>query len=174
MLPEGIEKLDLLTPETARQVRRLLRYAASQGIVVERIEESYRTCSRQNALYAQGITPARGCRSWHGWGRAVDLYVPRAYESPPPRSVVEDYGIMGDWWKLQGGVWGGDFGYGDLVHYEWHPEWESVSALCPSWDSACGAPPWPDDRPWLVRHGPIVGAAMGLIGLGAAYHLIRS
>ncbi len=166
-------KLESLTPETARRVEKLLRYADRQGITVERIDSAYRNCGAQDALADRGITPARGCRSWHTWGRAVDLYLPRAYQSPTPADVLYDYEVLGDYWKKMGGKWGGDFSYNDSVHFEWHPDM-SINEICPSGYAACGIPPWPDDRPWYIRGQLPLGVGMAALGIGGAFFVWKS
>ena len=106
-----------LTPDTSAMVDQLLDYARSQGYQA-RVTSGHRTCEEQAALYAQGrtvggriVTGTSGCRSWHTWGRAVDLYI--------PGWPAEAYNDLGAFWQSVGGRWGGDFG--DPGHFEWHP-----------------------------------------------------
>jgi hypothetical protein len=163
-----------LTPETERRVRKLLAYAERNGIPIEFVDHTYRTCAEQDALADAGTSPARGCRSWHTWGRAVDLYLP-GWQGCGEGSVCEElYEILADYWKSMGGKWGGDFSYRDMVHFEWHPDMESVSELCPHSGAACGFPPWPDDRPWYVRGQVPIGIGMAALGAGAAYFVWKS
>lgn len=160
------ENLAELTPMTRRMVEKLLRFAASQGIEVT-VAMGYRTCAEQNALYDSGITPARGCRSWHPWGRAVDVRI--------PGDPVALYQLLGDVWKSWGGVWGGDFGYGDYGHYGWWPD-KYLNELCPSGTEGCPLPPWDEDRPFFLRPGGqlILGSAVALGGLLVARRLRRA
>lgn len=166
-------ELSTLTPRTAQQVRKLLKFAERQGIPVTRIDSAYRSCSQQNELHAAGITPAPGCRSWHTWGRAVDLYIPGAYQEATARQVLEDYAILGERWREMGGIWGGDFSYVDAVHFEWHPDLE-INDVCPDPTGPCGSPPWPDDRPFYARPAALGMGLAAAGGLGAVYVLRRT
>src|SRR5690606_12391214 len=97
-----------------------------------------RTCEEQDAIYAQGRTSsgtistnARGCKSWHVLGRAVDAdpFNPRTGEVFLGNST--EYRVLGVIWKKLGGVWGGDFsGLYDPGHFEWHPD-KSIEDVCP-------------------------------------------
>ena len=116
-----------LTPDTQAMVDRLLAYARRQGYGA-RVASERRTCGEQDALYAKGrttsggiVTGAPGCRSWHTWGRAVDIYIPGWPD--------EAYRKLGAYWQSIGGRWGGDFG--DPGHFEWHPGVD-ISDVCPS------------------------------------------
>ncbi len=89
-----------LTPDTAAMVGQLLEYARAQGYE-PRVISGRRSCAEQDALYAQGrttgggrVTGARGCRSWHTWGRAVDVYIPGW---PEPA-----YEVLGAFWRSKG------------------------------------------------------------------------
>lgn len=158
-----------LTPETERRVRKLIAYAERNGIEVEFVDYTYRTCNEQNALYAAGITPAAGCKSWHAWGRAADLYIP-GWRNCDAECKAR-YAILADYWKSMGGKWGGDFSYADLVHFEWHPEYDSINEVCPVASAKCPIPPWPEDRPWYVRATVPLGLGLAAVGLGAAYYI---
>jgi hypothetical protein len=174
----GDPKLDILlsklTPEMERRIRRLIRFAERNAIPIEFIDQGFRTCQQQNALYHEGTSPARGCRSWHTWGRAVDLYV-SGWQRCGKGSVCEGlYEILADYWKSMGGKWGGDFSYRDMVHFEWHPGMDSVSELCPHADFICPQPPWPDDRPWYIRGQLPLGVGMAALGIGGAFFVWKS
>lgn len=142
---------------------KLLAAAAAHGIDA-RVAYTYRTCSEQNALYASGISPSPGCRSWHTWGRAIDLHI--------PGDPIPEYRLLGDLWISWGGVWGGNFSYGDYGHYEWHPGHESVSDFCPG-SEPCGAPPWDDDRPAYLKASTWIGLAMAAAGVAGAAYVLR-
>jgi hypothetical protein len=156
------EALDTLTPWMAAKVRKLLTFADHTGVNVTRIDGARRTCAQQNAGYAQGretpgpiVTEVRACGSWHVWGRAVDLHI----DGP-----LSDYGILGAEWEHMGGIWGGNFSFKDLGHFEWHPDVERVSALCPTGTECPDRNvPWPDDRPFFEK--PVV---LGTLGAGLA------
>jgi D-alanyl-D-alanine carboxypeptidase len=162
-------KLAQLTPETERRMRMLLRYAERNGIPIEFVDYTYRTCKEQNSLYSAGITPARGCKSWHTWGRAADIYIPGWQKCNA--QCRASYAFLADYWKGMGGKWGGDFSYADLVHFEWHPEYGSINDVCPSADALCPVPPWPEDRPWYARAALPLGIGLAAIGAGAAYYI---
>lgn len=98
-----------------------------------RIASARRSCAEQNAIYAQGrttpgviVTGARGCQSWHVWGRAVDLEARGATRA--------DWEELGRWWESRGGTWGGDFpNVDDPGHFEWHPGL-TIAQACPDPD----------------------------------------
>jgi len=103
-----------------------------------RVRDGRRTCEEQDAIYAQGrttsgaiATNARGCKSWHVLGRAVDAdpFNPHTGDVFPGNST--EYRVLGVIWKKLGGVWGGDFsGLYDPGHFEWHPD-KSIEDVCP-------------------------------------------
>lgn len=123
------EVLRTLTPDTRDAVKRLLSRAKALGLSAT-LFEGKRSCARQAALYAQGrttegavVTWAQGCRSWHMFGRAVDLYL--------DSERCADYEPLGVYWESLGGNWGGRFSTPDCVHFELpHPDY-SISELCP-------------------------------------------
>lgn len=128
--PGDVYHIGRLDPDVRDTFRRLIERAyAIQPKAY--IVSSRRTREQQNALYAQGrtkpgavVTGARGCRSWHVLGRAVDI----------AGMNVSQYRQLGQWWKRQGGRWGGDFeNLFDGPHYEYHPGVEIWEA-CPDPD----------------------------------------
>lgn len=157
-----------LTPWMEDKLAELLRFAGKNGIDA-RIVSTRRSCAEQNAIYAGGVaTQARGCQSWHVWGRAADLQL-----SPASTS---NYALLGDKWKEMGGVWGGDFlvyGSPDIGHFEWHPGLK-ISDVCPDPDVCPAAGDWPEDRPFFAR--PMVrwifGAAIAGVGITVARRLL--
>lgn len=150
------EILESLTPMTRHMVEKLIRFAASRGIDVN-LAMGYRTCAEQNALVASGISPARGCRSWHPWGRAVDVRI--------PGDPVALYRLLADVWKSWGGEWGGDYGYGDYGHFGWWPD-KWLNEVCPSGTETCALPPWPEDRPFHLRPSGQIAIGLGLAAAG--------
>lgn len=119
--------LSKLTPDTKQAVDRLIDYAISLGYD-PKIVSAFRSCDEQNRIYAQGrtapgsiVTNARGCVSWHTWGRAVDINL-------GSKATVPDYERLGVFWRTLGGKWGGDFK--DYGHYEFHPG-VSIGSVCP-------------------------------------------
>ncbi len=156
-----------LTPWMEDKLAELLRFAERNGIGAQ-VVSTRRTCDEQNAIYAGGVaTQARGCQSWHVWGRAADLRL----DGPP-----SDYAFLGEKWKEMGGVWGGDFlvhGSPDIGHFEWHPGLK-ISDVCPDPDVCPAAGDWPEDRPFFAR--PVVrwvfGATIAAIGITLARRLL--
>lgn len=127
-------KLAELEFATRVQIAELLNEARERGLDDVQIASARRSCQRQNDLYAQGrtlagpiITGARGCQSWHVWGRAADLEA-----SGATRETWEKLGI---WWEARGGVWGGRFtNVDDPGHFEWHPGLR-IADVCPDPDA---------------------------------------
>jgi hypothetical protein len=153
--------LEGLTPWMRDKLGELLRFADKHGIAA-RVVSTRRSCAEQDAIYASGpgtVTQAHGCVSWHVWGRAADLEV----------SPASGYAVLGDEWKRMGGVWGGDFSFGDIGHFEWHPG-VRIEDVCPS-DAMCPDPaaPWPEDRPILSRPGVQLG--IGLVFAAGGIYL---
>jgi len=130
--------LDHLTPDTRRRVKQLLSWGKSRGYDLF-VAETYRSAERQNQLYAQGrgapgavVTGAPGCRSWHTWGRAADIWICKARAasgSCVPDWAAERYAPLGAYWEQLGGRWGGRFG--DSVHFEYHPNVDKSAEVCP-------------------------------------------
>jgi hypothetical protein len=148
-----------LTPQTAQKIDELLRFADKNGISAS-VVSTRRSCAEQNAIYAGGagvVTEARGCQSWHVWGRAADLHI----DGPS-----SGYAVLGAEWKRMGGKWGGDFSFGDLGHFEWHPGL-TIEDVCPD-QSYCPDPnaQWPEDRPFFTRPGVQLTGGLVLAGLG--------
>jgi hypothetical protein len=160
-----------LTPWMEQQLLGLLGFAESKGIPAK-VVSTLRSCSQQDALWDQGrgtagpiVTDAKGCQSWHVWGRAADLVI----DGP-----LSDYAVLGDQWKRWGGVWGGDFPIGDFGHFEWHPGISHVSEICPTGHECPAATEWPEDRPLLARPLPrlVLGLGLAAAGMGVAYKVI--
>jgi len=128
----GDKLLEGLHPDAVGFVLEVARRAKAEGIGMKLISGK-RTCAQQNALYAQGrttagpiVTGARGCRSWHTQGRAVDF-------SPSPTTEAA-YARIGAIAQELGGVWGGQFpNLRDLGHIEYHPGLK-ISDVCPDPD----------------------------------------
>ena len=108
------------------------------------VRSAKRSCREQAAIFAKGRTApgaiesgARGCRSWHVTGRAVDANV--ILPSGKRSWVQADYEVAGRIWEDEfGGIWGGDFpGFGpggDAGHFEFHPE-HVINDVCPEPDN---------------------------------------
>ena len=128
--------IDDLTADTRREWLLLEQEIIANGLE-PRILSTLRTCSKQNSLYQIGrgtnddrkvVTHARGCRSWHVLGRAIDVLL---YRDGKKVNDEASYELMGSLAKARGWSWGGDFkGFRDLVHVEWHPG-RTTEEACP-------------------------------------------
>lgn len=147
-------RLDDLTPDTKARAEALIRQAAADGIEL-RVVSTRRTCADQNSIYAQGrtapgaiVTKARGCMSWHVWGRAVDFLV--MDNGKAVSGADSRYDRMGELAKGLGMIWGGDFSWGrDAGHVEYHPG-VSIQQVCPDPDSC----EYSLKQPWPVTEQP--------------------
>jgi len=125
--------LEDLTPDTRQMAERLIVMAEDSGLVV-RVASTLRSCTEQDALYAQGrtapgnkVTKAPGCRSWHVYGRALDLFIVDDDGDDVPISDPR-YDVLGEMGEKLGFVWGGVFD--DPIHFEYHPGIR-IEELCP-------------------------------------------
>lgn len=127
---------------TRRAVKQLGAEFSRQTGLDLKIRSAVRTCAEQNADYAKGrsdggpaiVTQARGCQSWHVFGRAIDAdpVDPRTGKLLQPTFPNGGaYGIAGAIWERMGGLWGGRFSFQDYGHFEWHPDVARVSTVCP-------------------------------------------
>lgn len=146
-----------------------------------RVRSGRRTCAEQNRIYAQGrdtsgpiATMARGCRSWHVLGRAIDFDP----VDPKTRRFIggcEPYMFIAGIWESYGGVSGVRFqGFGpcgDSGHIEWHPG-QKISDVCPS-PSACSDAEYliatvrPPRPLWLYV---AAGVAVGAVAIAVMRH----
>ena len=120
-------RLTSLYPEFARRVRLLVQSLAKQGFQLE-VTQGLRTVEEQNALYAQGrngdkrpqVTDARGGRSYHNFGLAVDfaLVVNGKLGWPEPHPVWKAIGREAARVGLE---WGGTWRKPDLPHVQMKP-----------------------------------------------------
>lgn len=130
LLAGGGKFLEGLHREMQIFVLEVARRALEQGIKIK-LTSGIRSCAQQNAIYAQGrttagpiVTGAKGCRSWHVQGRAVDF-------EPSPRTP-QAYAAVGAIAEGLGGVWGGRFSnLQDLGHIEYHPGLK-IEDVCPN------------------------------------------
>jgi len=139
--------LDTLTDDTRAKARELLARFREEGID-HVVVSTLRTCAEQNRLHERGITPVRGCRSWHTHGRAIDVLAMR------DGKLVHDgddpvYERMADIARQVGMKPGADFR--DPVHFEYHPNL-TIQQVCPDPDACVDVEPvglLPDD-PFLL------------------------
>lgn len=137
-LEDPKDRLASVTADTRESFIRLAEQFHQQTGLKLRVRSGRRTCAEQAQQWAIGrtapgekVTFAKGCRSWHVLGRAVDADPVGAFPS------CDLYTIAGEIWENMGGRWGGRFpGFGpcgDSGHFEWHPGL-SMEALCPDPD----------------------------------------
>lgn len=124
---------NLLFPLFYEEVKKGINAAREAGFPIA-IFESYRTEERQNQLYAQGrttpgkiVTNAKGGRSWHNYGLAIDvaLYDDKRWSWDFKPSEIAKY------FESDNLIWGGTFKNFDGPHYEWKlkPTLEQAQAL---------------------------------------------
>lgn len=116
-------------------------FEAATGLDLQ-VRSGLRSCAQQAELYGIGrtynlsskpVTYARGCRSWHVLGRAVDADP----VSPATGKRIGDcatYRKAGEIWEHLGGIWGGRWAAfgpcGDSGHFEYHPGL-TTEEVCP-------------------------------------------
>lgn len=119
--PKGVLTSGFVHPGLALKIQILLRSCQKRGLSVM-VFEGYRHPKRQDELFAKGgVTRARGGRSWHNYGLAVDVVFKDA-SGNPSWNARHDWKALGRLGKSLGLTWGGDFtSIKDLAHFEWHP-----------------------------------------------------
>jgi len=125
--------LEDLTPDTRAATERFIAEAKDNGIELK-IASTLRSCSEQAEIYAQGrtkpgkiVSNAPGCRSWHVFGRAVDLFI-RNSDGTLQLEADPRYEVLGQIAEDMGFVWGGR--WGDAGHFEYHPGLH-IEDVCP-------------------------------------------
>lgn len=127
------------TPDMQRFYRLVLSVAAGEGLRPQLVS-GRRTCAEQAVNYAKGrstpgpiVTDAKGCRSWHVLGRAIDMKFPPSMGEAPYRRMGAIANSLGGKWGIlvQGGI--------DFPHIEYHPGL-TIEQACPNPD-ACEDPP---------------------------------
>lgn len=135
-----LDRINLLHPAVREEVKGI--YAeiceALKGKALCRFAYTLRTYAEQNALYAQGrttpgkiVTQARGGRSYHNFGLAVDIVLVvdkdgnGSFETASWDTKTDfDGDGKSDWqevvtiFKQHGWVWGGDWKFVDAPHFE--------------------------------------------------------
>ncbi len=124
-----------LSPDTLERFLGLQGLARDNGMTIV-ATSARRTCAQQNAIYAEGRTApgtirtnARGCYSWHIFGRAFDIEIT---EGP------KNYNLLGALGKSLGLEWGGDWqgaaaSLHDVGHFQYRPGL-ALSDVCPDPD----------------------------------------
>ncbi|MBB6462178.1 M15 family metallopeptidase [Flammeovirga kamogawensis] len=99
-------------PILATKVKKVLAEAHSKGIDL-RVVRGFRSFTEQEKLFNQGRTTKGGIvtnaipgLSYHNYGWAVDVC---EYKNGKPYWNSKNWGIIGDFGKKQGLVWGGDW-----------------------------------------------------------------
>jgi len=122
--PQRLKTLAYLIPEARQQFEALLEHARAQGYIPS-IVSAVRTCREQGGL---ALTKAK--RSWHVFGRAVDIEL---HKGAPLSDPAKFYRELGEWWEQRGGTWGGRWtetypvapgvpgAAGDVLHFQWTP-----------------------------------------------------
>lgn len=124
--PERLKTLRFVVAEARPHFDALLAEATARGYLPA-ISSSVRNCNEQGHL---ANTKAK--RSWHVFGRAVDIELRKG---APLSDPAKFYRELGEWWEARGGTWGGRWtniypqglpgiaggAPGDLVHFQWTP-----------------------------------------------------
>ena len=186
--------VDTLEPQTRQRALALLEQAGSEGISLK-ITSALRSCDEQNAIWQQGrnelgevidktkvATRARGCRSWHVYGRGFDVLA-----LDEQGAIIHDgsdpvYTRLGQIGRDLGLKWGGDFG--DPGHFEYHPgvsteqacpdpsQCEYYAARYPESDEPVPPPPQPQGESSTRWAAPVLW--VGALGALAAFALWQS
>lgn len=113
-------KLEGLTPKTRELAEALITVCANAGKEI-RVTEGYRSCERQNELYAQGrttpgpiVTNAKCGQSNHQKGTAFDVVFRKGGYNVPE----SQWQWLGQEGKKLGLTWGGDWKFKDKPHLE--------------------------------------------------------
>ncbi len=130
----GSRSLEDLTPDTEIAARRLIQEAEDNGLSLL-VVSTLRSCSEQDDIYAQGrtkpgpvVSNAPGCRSWHVFGRAIDILIRNADGTLQTRGDDPRYEVLGHIGVELGFIWGGK--WGDPGHFEYHPGLR-IEDMCP-------------------------------------------
>lgn len=106
----AVRDLALLEPVTRAAVQAILKDAAAMGIPLV-VTETYRSQTRQAALYAQGATQLRHV-GVHGFGLAADF----CKLIDGKASWAGDWSFLGVLATKHGMIWGGDWGLPNEEH----------------------------------------------------------
>lgn len=122
--PERLKTLGHLVPDARQAFEALITEATARDFLPS-IVSAVRNCSEQGQL---ALTKAK--RSWHVFGRAVDIEL---HKGAPKDDPAKFYRELGEWWEQQGGTWGGRWtelypvapgvpgAAGDVLHFQWTP-----------------------------------------------------
>jgi hypothetical protein len=124
--PDRLKTLNHVVAQARPMFEALLAEAKRRGFMPS-IVSAVRTCTEQG-----GLAQSKAKRSWHVFGRAVDIEL---HKGAPKDDPAKFYRELGEWWEEQGGTWGGRWTDiypnglpgiaggtpGDLVHFQFTP-----------------------------------------------------
>lgn len=124
--PERLKTLRFVVAEARPHFDALLEEADRRGYLPA-VVSAVRTCAEQG-----GLAQTKAKRSWHVFGRAVDIELRKGAPKDDPAKFYRE---LGEWWEQRGGTWGGRWeslypnglpgiaggAPGDLVHFQWTP-----------------------------------------------------
>lgn len=138
----SIERVKLLHPKIRSDVQRLIN-KVEESVDSElsvRVVQGLRTISEQDALYAQGrttagniVTKARGGRSFHNYGLAIDVcwLFDGKYDEKKSWLQGGNFAKLKEVFKNAGWEWGGDWKtikdgphFQNSFGYTWKQLWE--------------------------------------------------
>ncbi len=123
---ERLKTLAFLVPDARAAFERLIAEATTRGFHPTIVSAVRTCCEEKNLASAKG----KGTRSWHIFGRAVDIEL---HLGAPADDPAKFYRELGEWWESQGGTWGGRWttswptapgvpgASGDVMHFQFTP-----------------------------------------------------
>jgi hypothetical protein len=173
-----LRTLTHIAPEARGAFAALLAEATARGYLPA-VVSAVRTCEEQ-----AGLAHTKAARSWHVFGRAVDIELRKG---PPKDDPTKFYRELGEWWEAQGGTWGGRWvtlypdglpgiaggAPGDLVHFQWTPPPLTTGVPQELWptDATCDEVAANAER-YLAGSTPAAGASSSGGAAGAWVFLV--
>src|SRR5258707_4182980 len=123
---ERLKTLAFLVPDARAAFAKLLDEANRRGLHPTIVSAVRTCCEEKNLASAKG----KGTRSWHIFGRAVDIEL---HLGAPADDPAKFYRELGEWWEQMHGTWGGRWtsswpvapgvpgAAGDVMHYQFTP-----------------------------------------------------
>lgn len=121
MDPKGILSSGKIHPDFAKKIEAFLSEAKAEGLPIF-LWQGYRSPQEQDKLFnsGKGVTNARGGKSFHNYGLAVDVVFDNG-KGGPSWDNQHNWQRLGELGKKFGLTWGGDFKrIKDLGHFEFH------------------------------------------------------